>query len=77
MDTVKIDRKVLFALASSTRIKILKKLRKRRMTLTEQSKELNISKTAVKEHLDKLVEAGLVEKADKGRKWIYYALLAD
>ena len=74
MDTVKIDRKVLFALASNTRIKMLKKLRKRRMTLTELSKELNISKTAVKEHLDKLVEAGLVERTDEGRKWIYYGL---
>ncbi len=74
MDKVKIDRKALFTLASETRIEILKKLDERRMTLTELSKELNISKTAVKEHLDKLVEAKLVEKVDEGRKWKYYEL---
>jgi len=74
MDIVKIDRKALFALASETRIEILKKLDERRMTLTELSKELNMSKTAVKEHLDKLVQAGLIIKVDEGRKWMYYEL---
>ncbi len=74
MDIVKIDRKALFALASETRIEILKKLDERRMTLTELSKELNMSKTAVKEHLDKLVQAGLIRKVDEGRKWMYYEL---
>jgi len=44
------------------------------MTLTELSKELDVSKTATKEHLDKLIEVGLVEKADESRKWIYYGL---
>ncbi len=71
---VVLDRKTLFALASETRIKILKKLGERRMTLTELSRELGISKTAVKEHLDKLVQAGLVKKVDEGRKWVYYEL---
>jgi len=74
MDKVKIDRKALFALASETRIEILKKLDERRMTLTELSKELDMSKTAVKEHLDKLVQAGLIRKMDEGRKWMYYEL---
>jgi len=77
MDKVKIDRKALFALASETRIEILKKLNERRMTLTELSKELDISKTAVKEHLDKLVQAGLIKKVDEGRKWIYYELTGE
>lgn len=74
MDKITIDRKSLFALASETRIKILKKIDSRRMTLTELSKELNLSKVTVKEHLDKLVEAGLVRKVDEGRKWVYYEL---
>ncbi|AEA47552.1 ArsR/SmtB family transcription factor [Archaeoglobus veneficus] len=73
-DKITIGRKDLFALASETRIEILKKLDERRMTLTELSKELNISKTAVKEHLDKLVQAGLIRKVDEGRKWMYYEL---
>ncbi len=52
MSKLIIDRKALFALASETRIEILKKLDKRRMTLTELSESLNMSKTTVKEHLD-------------------------
>jgi len=71
---VVLDRKTLFALSSETRIKILKKLGKRRMTLSELSKELGMSKTAVKEHLDRLADAGLIEKVDEGRKWVYYGL---
>ncbi len=74
MSKIIIDRKALFALASETRIEILKKLDKRRMTLTELSESLSMSKTTVKEHLDKLTEAGLVRKIDEGRKWIYYEL---
>ncbi len=74
MSKIIIDRKALFALASETRIEILKKLDKRRMTLTELSESLNMSKTTVKEHLDKLVEAGIIRKVDEGRKWIYYEL---
>ncbi len=74
MNKVTIDRRTLFALASETRIEILKKLDERRMTLTELSKKLDLSKTAVKEHLDKLVQAELVEKVDEGRKWMYYEL---
>lgn len=71
---ITIDRKALFTLASETRINLLKELDKRRMTQSELSKELGMSKTAVKEHLDKLEEAGLVERSDEGRKWIYYQL---
>ena len=74
MSKIIIDRKALFALASETRIEILKKLDSRRMTLTELSKSLNMSKTSIKEHLDKLVEAGIIRKVDEGRKWIYYEL---
>ena len=74
MSKIIIDRKTLFALASETRIEILKKLDERRMTLTELSESLNMSKTTVKEHLDKLVEAGLIKRIDEGRKWIYYEL---
>ncbi len=69
-----IDRKTIFALASNTRIEILKRLNDRRMTLTELSESLNMAKTTVKEHLDKLVEAELVRRVDEGRKWIYYEL---
>ncbi len=69
-----IDKKTIFALAFNIRIEILKKLNERRMTLTELSKSLNMAKTTVREHLDKLVEAELVRRVDEGRKWIYYEL---
>ncbi len=71
---ITVDRKILFLLSSETRIEILKKLDERRMTLSELSKALNLSKTTVKEHLNKLLEAGLVKRVDEGRKWIYYEL---
>ena len=74
MNKITIDKKALFALASETRIEILKKLDEKRMTLTELSEVLDISKASVKEHLDKLVEAGLIERIDEGRKWVYYEL---
>ena len=74
MSKIVIDKKVLFALASETRIEILKNLSKRRMTLTELSERLNMSKTTIKEHLDRLIEAGLVERVNESRKWIYYEL---
>ena len=44
------------------------------MTVTELSKELEMSKPAVLKHLTKLVEAGLVKKVESERKWVYYAL---
>lgn len=74
---ISLDRKTIFLLASETRLEILKKLDERRMTLTELAKSLDLSKTAVKEHLDKLVNAGLVRRVDEGRKWIYYELTSN
>ncbi len=74
MPKIVIDKKVLFALASETRIEILKNLSERRMTLTELSERLKMSKTTIKEHLNRLIEAGLVERVNEGRKWIYYEL---
>jgi DNA-binding transcriptional ArsR family regulator len=67
-------REVFEALVSETRITILKKLDQRAMTVSELARELGIAKSAVHEHLAKLAEAGLVEKRDAGRKWVYYHL---
>ncbi len=68
-----IDKKSLQALSSETRIKILKCLNQRRMTLTELSKELNLSKSTVHANLSLLIDAGLV-KNKRGSKWVYYEL---
>jgi len=68
------DRRVFEALASETRIDILKKLDARQMTISELSREMEMAKSSIHEHLAKMVESGLVEKFDKGHKWTYYYL---
>jgi len=71
---MQIDRKTMDALSSDTRINILKSLAKRRKTITELSRELNLAKSTISEHIDKLEESRLVIKKDTGKKWIYYEL---
>ncbi len=69
-----LDRESFKALASDTRITLLKVLAERKHTLAELSTRLGMSHPSVKEHLDSLVRAGLVERFDEGRKWKYYGL---
>ncbi|MCD6402762.1 MAG: winged helix-turn-helix transcriptional regulator [Candidatus Aenigmarchaeota archaeon] len=60
---------------SETRIAILKALKERRKTVSELSKELDLSKSTVHEHLIKLVKTGFVKRVNRpGRKWVYYQL---
>jgi len=73
-DKIVLDRKSFEALAVDTRVKILKSLKERRKTLTEISKEQNMSVSGIKEHLETLEKVGLVEKIDDGHKWKYYEL---
>ncbi len=73
-DEIKMDRKVFEALASETRINILKTLDSRQMTVTELSQELEMAKSSIHEHLGKMQGSGLVEKVEDGRKWTYYYL---
>lgn len=74
MAEVRIDRELLKAIGADTRIEILKCLAKGRHTPTMLADKLGLSTPTVLEHLDKLIEAGLVKKIDEGRKWKYYAL---
>jgi len=76
MDEPKIvlDQSTFKALATGTRVKILKSLEKRRHTQSELSAVLDISVPTVKEHLSALEKAGLVKRHEEGRKWIYYSL---
>jgi len=73
-EKITLDKKSFMALASESRIELLKKLDERRMTLSELAKELQMSKPAILKHLEKLLEVGLVKKNEDGRKWIYYSL---
>jgi DNA-binding transcriptional ArsR family regulator len=73
-DRIVLDRKAFEALAADTRVKILKSLKQRRKTLSELSKELSMSVSGTKEHLQNLEEADLIVKMDDGHKWKYYEL---
>jgi len=76
-DAVVMDKKTFRSLTSETRIKILKLLSKRNYTLTEIAKELGITKTSAKEHLDILVEGRLIEPVPSSNIWKYYTLTKD
>jgi len=73
-EKITLDRETFRVLASDTRVRILKYLNMRRMTLSELSKRLKMSVSTVKEHLDSLCSAGLIEQKDEGHKWKYYEL---
>lgn len=74
MAKVVLDSDAFKALASDTRLEILKALDVRRLTVTELGRVLDLNKATVFEHLKQLTAAGLVKKEDEGRKWIYYRL---
>lgn len=70
---VELDKKSIFALASDTRLEILKSLNPMRRTVTQLSEELKIDKGAVHRHLKKMEAGGLVKRfEDHG--FVYYGL---
>ena len=70
---VELDKKSLFALASDTRLEILRSLQPMRRTVSQLSESLNIDKAAVYRHLKKMEEGGLVKRyEDHG--FVYYGL---
>lgn len=70
---VELDKKSLFALASDTRLDILKSLQPMRRTVTQLAESLNIDKAAVHRHLKKLEEGGLVKRYEE-HGFVYYGL---
>lgn len=74
MVKVTLDRETFKALASETRLDLLRALDERRKTGSELARELDLNKATVHEHLQVLDTVGLVQKVDEGRKWIYYTL---
>ncbi len=71
---ITLDQESFKALASDTRIEILKRLDKSQMTVTDLANDLSVNKSAVYKHLSRLLDAGLVKKLDDKRKWVYYKL---
>jgi len=75
MGKVTLDMATFKALASDTRLGILKALDGKRMALKDISKATNLNKATLHEHLSKLNEAGLVKKNEReGHKWVFYKL---
>lgn len=74
MATIVISGEDFKALASKTRTGIIKLLRERNYTLSELSQKMQLSSPTIKQHLEILGSAGLIEQIDDGRKWKYYSL---
>jgi len=75
MPKVTLDMTAFKALASDTRLDILRALDGKKMSLKEISKVTRLNKATLHEHLQKLNEAGLVKRKEReGHKWVYYKL---
>ncbi|MFP4654083.1 MAG: winged helix-turn-helix domain-containing protein [Methanohalobium sp.] len=74
MDRVELDKSSFKALASDTRIEIIKNLNKNNMRVTDLAEKMQLSKPTLIEHLKKLEESGLIDKENRGEKWVYYRL---
>jgi DNA-binding transcriptional ArsR family regulator len=70
---VELDRKALFALASDTRLEILKALMSERRTVSQLADSLGVDKAAVYRHLKKLEEGDFVKREDD-HGFVYYRL---
>jgi len=70
---VELDKRALFALASDTRLEMLKALEPHRRTVSQLAEVLGIDKAAVHRHLKKLEEGGFVVRAED-HGFVYYAL---
>ena len=75
MTKITLDRETFKALASDTRLDILKTLDGHNLGLNEIAKVTNLNKATLHEHLAKLNEAGLIKRTERdGHKWVYYKL---
>ena len=74
MDQITLSSNEFKALASETRTGLLKHLLERNHTLTELAQKTELATPTIKQHLEQLETAGLVEQIDDGHKWKYYCL---
>ncbi|KYK23450.1 hypothetical protein AYK21_02545 [Thermoplasmatales archaeon SG8-52-2] len=75
MPKITLDMNTFKALASDTRLDILRTLDGNKMALKDISEKTKLNKATLHEHLTKLAEAGLVKKKEReGHKWVYYKL---
>ena len=75
MPKVSLDIDSFKALASETRLDILRALDGKKMSLNEITKATKLHKMTLHEHLTKLSSAGFIKKIEReGHKWVYYQL---
>ena len=75
MTKITLDRETFKALASDTRLDLLKTLDGKNLGLNEIAKVSNLNKATLHEHLAKLHDAGLIKRTERdGHKWVYYKL---
>lgn len=75
MTKVTLDMSTFKALASDTRLDILKCLDGKNMSLNDICRLTKLNKATLHEHLTKLHEAGLIKRNEReGHKWVYYKL---
>jgi DNA-binding transcriptional ArsR family regulator len=71
---MELKKEVAKALASDTKVAIMKSLAERRKMPAELSREKNLSPSTVTEHIKELERLGLVRRNATGHKWVYYEL---
>ncbi len=75
MPKVSLDIESFKALASETRLDILRVLDGKKLNLNEITKATNLHKMTLHEHLSKLTSAGFINRIEReGHKWVYYTL---
>ncbi|HDP74239.1 MAG TPA: ArsR family transcriptional regulator [Candidatus Woesearchaeota archaeon] len=71
---VVVDFKTIKALSVDARLNIIRAISDKPKTLTDLSDELGLAASTIKEHLESLVQAALIEREETDRKWKYYTL---
>jgi len=75
MPKVNLDINSFKALASDTRLNILKTLDGKKLNLNDLARCTNLHKVTLHEHLSRLNEAGFIKKIERdGHKFVYYQL---
>ena len=75
MPKVNLDINSFKALASDTRLNILKTLDGKKLSLNDIARSTNLHKVTLHEHLSRLNEAGFIKKIEReGHKFVYYQL---
>jgi len=71
---MEITKSTIKALASDTRLEILKILSERKKIPADLAKMMKLAPSTVNEHLKILEEEGLIQRKETGHKWIYFEI---